>query len=237
MRGSLTGFLRRGLVPMSLAWRSTCRVHYSRYSWRYSPVRPSPSRGSTRRRRLSTHRSRVGPPPGLPEKYEVPLDSALGSSSDSITVPSLVGSAWNLTSNTHGFISHEHVVLRDAGVLDDGTGYSVILPDGSSSARGLNSLLMTVKRYASAPSTSVLRWRVVPSGRSNAISAPQIPFVELRVRRALNDRVTSGASLAGVDSRLLRLLSCASRCLPAARQSRHLRHSRKFGGRGPGARR
>jgi hypothetical protein len=74
-------------------------------------------------RKTVTVKIRVGPPPGLPEKYKMPLDSALGSTSNSIAVPSLVGSAWDVTENTNGFISHEHVFLRDGGVLDDGSDY------------------------------------------------------------------------------------------------------------------
>jgi hypothetical protein len=66
---------------------------------------------------------RVGPPPGLPEKYKMPLGSASGGTNNSIAVPSLVGSAWDLTSNMNGSISHDHVLLRDGGVLDDGAGY------------------------------------------------------------------------------------------------------------------
>lgn len=74
-------------------------------------------------RKTVTVKIRVGPPPGLPQKYKLPLDSELGSSSNSIAVPPLVGSSWDVTENTNGFISREHVVLRDGGALDDGTGY------------------------------------------------------------------------------------------------------------------
>jgi len=66
---------------------------------------------------------RVGPPPGLPEKYKLPLGSASRGSNNSIAVPSLVGSAWDFTENINGFISRQHVILRDGGVLDDGDGY------------------------------------------------------------------------------------------------------------------
>jgi hypothetical protein len=66
---------------------------------------------------------RVGPPPGLPEKYKMPLGSASEGTNNSIAVPSLVGSGWDLTSNMNGSISHDHVLLGDGGVLDDGAGH------------------------------------------------------------------------------------------------------------------
>jgi hypothetical protein len=65
---------------------------------------------------------RVGPPPGLPEAYKVQLRSASGESNKPSAAPSLSGTGWDITENTNGFISHDHVVLRDGGVMDDGSG-------------------------------------------------------------------------------------------------------------------
>jgi hypothetical protein len=74
-------------------------------------------------RKTVSIKMRVGPPPGLPKEYKVQLSSASAGSTNSTAVPSLAGTVWDLTSNTNGFISHDHLVLRDGGVLDDGTGY------------------------------------------------------------------------------------------------------------------
>jgi hypothetical protein len=74
-------------------------------------------------RKTVTVKIRVGPPPGLPEKYKVRLRSASAESNKTSAAPSLSGTGGDITENTNGFISHEHVVLRDGGVLDDGAGY------------------------------------------------------------------------------------------------------------------
>lgn len=74
-------------------------------------------------RKTVTVKIRVGPPPGLPEAYKVRLRSASGESSRTSATASLSGTRWDITENTNGFISHEHVFLRDGGALDDGTGY------------------------------------------------------------------------------------------------------------------
>jgi hypothetical protein len=70
-----------------------------------------------------TVKIRVGPPPGLPEKYKVKLRNASGESNKTFTAPALSGTGWDITENTNGILSHEHVVLRDGGVLDDGAGH------------------------------------------------------------------------------------------------------------------
>ena len=74
-------------------------------------------------RKTVTVKIRVGPPPGLPEKYKVRLGNASGEPNGTAAAPSLSGTGWDITENTNGVISHEHVLLRDGGALDDGTGY------------------------------------------------------------------------------------------------------------------
>jgi hypothetical protein len=73
-------------------------------------------------RKTVSVKMRVGPPPGLPEAYKTQLRSSSESNKTSAT-PSLAGTRWDITDNTNGFISREHVVLRVGGVLDDGTSY------------------------------------------------------------------------------------------------------------------
>ena len=63
----------------------------------------------------------VGPPPGLPEQYRAQLRGTSDKTSDSAGAASVAGTGWDLTENFNGFISHQHVVLRAGGVMDDGT--------------------------------------------------------------------------------------------------------------------
>ncbi len=63
----------------------------------------------------------AGPPPGLPKQYAAQLVGKADKTNDSFNAPSLAGTAWDLTDNLNGFISHEHVVLRNGGIMDDGT--------------------------------------------------------------------------------------------------------------------
>jgi hypothetical protein len=64
---------------------------------------------------------RVGPPPGLPEQYAAPLRGTSGKRNDLIDAQSIAGTAWELTEKFNGFISHQHVILRNGGMMDDGT--------------------------------------------------------------------------------------------------------------------
>jgi len=63
----------------------------------------------------------VGPPPGLPVQYKAQLRGTSDKTNVSVGPASVAGTGWDLTENFNGHISHQHVMLRDGGVMDDGT--------------------------------------------------------------------------------------------------------------------
>jgi hypothetical protein len=60
----------------------------------------------------------MGPPPGLPAHYQAPLSVGKKGAS---AAPSVAGTAWEMTENANGLLSYQHVILRDGGVMDDGS--------------------------------------------------------------------------------------------------------------------
>jgi hypothetical protein len=62
-----------------------------------------------------------GPPPGLPQRFKVPLPAAPAQTEAGKDVASLAGTQWDVTDDLNGFISHEHLTLRVNGEVDDGT--------------------------------------------------------------------------------------------------------------------
>lgn len=71
-------------------------------------------------RETVTVKFRVGPPPGLPEKFRGKLQPAAGRGRSETDAGSLIGTAWTITDNINGNLSEEHVKLLPEGKIDDG---------------------------------------------------------------------------------------------------------------------
>jgi hypothetical protein len=66
----------------------------------------------------------VGPPPGLPARFKVPLRPVSDTTPTAAGVSSLAGTQWIVTENVNGHVSEQRMKLQQDGKVDDGSSTS-----------------------------------------------------------------------------------------------------------------